>query len=193
MPTPAIRSAAASCVMPPSRSTNWCAVSSNPALRGLRSSAGSLHPWSHGWPLTYNAALVRSKATRSQVHCILPAARQLRGRANISRTCMLTEKISPRYAELDSWSSDQMLAAMYEGQLAAAAAVRSALPGIAAAVDDAVAALRRGGRIVYVGAGTSGRIGVQDGTQLPPPHNWAAAPPPLALAGRPRPARRRPG
>src|SRR5215813_6087401 len=183
MPTPAIRSAAASCVMPPSRSTNWCAVSSNPALRGLRSSAGSLHPWSPAWPLPYNAALVRSKATRSQVHCILPAARQLRGRANISRTCMLTEKISPRYAELDSWSSDQMLAAMYEGQLAAAAAVRSALPAIAAAVDDAVAALRRGGRIVYVGAGTSGRIGVQDGTELPPTYNWPADRLVFAMAG----------
>src|SRR5215475_1848684 len=96
---------------------------------------------------------------------------------------MLTEKISPRYAELDSWSSDEMLAAMYEGQLAAAAAVRSALPAIAAAVDDAVVALRRGGRIVYVGAGTSGRIGVQDGTELPPTYNWPADRLVFAMAG----------
>ena len=96
---------------------------------------------------------------------------------------MITEKISPRYAELDSWSSDEMLAAMYEGQLAAAAAVRSALPAIAAAVDDAVVALRRGGRIVYVGAGTSGRIGVQDGTELPPTYNWPADRLVFAIAG----------
>src|SRR5437773_3905996 len=63
---------------------------------------------------------------------------------------------------------------MYEGQLAAAAAVRGALGAIAAAVEDAVPALQRGGRIVYAGAGTSGRIGVQDGTELPPTYNWPA-------------------
>src|SRR5215468_8767393 len=96
---------------------------------------------------------------------------------------MLTEKISPRYVELDSWSSGEMLAAMYEGQLAAAAAVRGALPAIAAAVDEAVPALRRGGRIVYVGAGTSGRIGVQDGSELPPTYNWPADRVVFAMAG----------
>src|SRR5215467_1116040 len=96
---------------------------------------------------------------------------------------MLTEKISPRYAELDSWSSDEMLAAMYESQLAAAAAVRGALPAIAAAVDDAVVALRRGGRIVYVGAGTSGRIGAQDGTELTPTYDWPAERIVFAMAG----------
>lgn len=89
------------------------------------------------------------------------------------KSSMLTEQISPRYVDLDSWSTGEMLEAMYEGQLAAAAAVRGALPAIAAAVDDAVPALRRGGRLVYVGAGTSGRIGVQDGTELPPTYDWA--------------------
>src|SRR4051812_12428707 len=87
---------------------------------------------------------------------------------------MLTEQISPRYVDLDSWSSREMIDAMFEGQLAAVAAVRGALGGIAAAVDDAVPALQRGGRIVYVGAGTSGRIGVQDGTELPPTFDWPA-------------------
>jgi N-acetylmuramic acid 6-phosphate etherase len=96
---------------------------------------------------------------------------------------MLTEKISPRYVELDSWSSGEMIAAMYESQLAAAAAVRGALHAIAAAVDDAVPALRRGGRIVYVGAGTSGRIGVQDGTELPPTYDWPANRLVFAIAG----------
>src|SRR6266849_6929617 len=96
---------------------------------------------------------------------------------------MLTEKISPRYVELDSWPLGEMLAAMYESQLAAAAAVRGALPAIAAAVDEAVPALQRGGRIVYVGAGTSGRIGVQDGTELPPTYNWPADRLVFAMAG----------
>ena len=58
---------------------------------------------------------------------------------------MPTEDISPRYVDLDSWSSIEMIEAMYEGQLAAAGAVRGALKAIAAAVDDAVPALQRGG------------------------------------------------
>ncbi len=90
----------------------------------------------------------------------------------LSKPSILTEQISPRYVDLDSWSSGEMIEAMYEGQLAAAAAVRSALPAIEAAVDDAVPALRRNGRLVYIGAGTSGRIGVQDGTELPPTYDW---------------------
>jgi len=65
-----------------------------------------------------------------------------------------------------------MIEAMYDGQLTACAAVRPALPAINAAVDDAVLALKRGGRLVYVGAGTSGRIAVQDGAELRPTYDW---------------------
>ena len=72
---------------------------------------------------------------------------------------------------------------MYEGQLAAAAAVRGALSAIAAAVEDAAPALQRGGRIVYAGAGTSGRIGVQDGSELPPTYDWPADRIVFAMAG----------
>lgn len=85
---------------------------------------------------------------------------------------MATEQISPRFVDLDSWSTRDVVDAMYEGQLAAAAAVRVALSDISAAVDAAAPALERGGRLVYVGAGTSGRIAVQDGTELPPTYNW---------------------
>ena len=85
---------------------------------------------------------------------------------------MLTEQISPRFIDLDSWSTGDMIEAMYDGQLVACAAVRSALPAINAAVDDAVSALKRGGRLVYVGAGTSGRIAIQDGTELGPTYDW---------------------
>jgi N-acetylmuramic acid 6-phosphate etherase len=85
---------------------------------------------------------------------------------------MATERRSTRYEELDSWPSLDVLAALYEGQLSAVAAVRSALPAIASAADAAVEHLRGGGRLVYVGAGTSGRIGVQDGAELPPTFNW---------------------
>ena len=96
---------------------------------------------------------------------------------------MRTEHMSPRYVELDSWSATEMIAAMYEGQLAAAAAVRGALSAIAAAVEDAAPALQRGGRIVYAGAGTSGRIGVQDGSELPPTYDWPADRIVFAMAG----------
>ena len=96
---------------------------------------------------------------------------------------MLTEQISPRYIDLDSWPTGEIIAAMYEGQLAAASAVRGALADIARAVDAAVPALERGGRIVYVGAGTSGRIGVQDGTELPPTYDWPSERLMFAMAG----------
>ncbi len=85
---------------------------------------------------------------------------------------MATEALSPRYLELDAWSSADALAALYEGQLAAVGAVGAALPAIAAAAEAAVPGLERGGRLVYAGAGTSGRIGVQDGAELPPTFDW---------------------
>jgi N-acetylmuramic acid 6-phosphate etherase len=96
---------------------------------------------------------------------------------------MRTEDISPRYVDLDSWSTGEMIAAMHEEQVAAATAVRGALGAIAAAVEDAVPALQRGGRIVYAGAGTSGRIGVQDGSELPPTFDWPADRVVFAMAG----------
>src|SRR5258707_12723863 len=100
---------------------------------------------------------------------------------------MRTEQINPRYVELDSWSVPDMIAAMYEEQVAAAAAVRGALPAIAVAVEDSVPALRRGGRIVYAGAGTSGRICVQDGSELPPTFCWPVDRVVFAMAGGPGP------
>lgn len=96
---------------------------------------------------------------------------------------MLTEQISPRFVDLDSWSTGEIITAMFEGQLAAAAAVRGALDAITAAADDAVPALQRGGRIVYVGAGTSGRIAVQDGAELPPTYDWPSDRLVFAMAG----------
>src|SRR5438105_115068 len=96
---------------------------------------------------------------------------------------MRTEQISPRYVDLDSWSAVEMIAAMYEEQLAAAVAVRGALGAIAAAVEDAVPALQRGGRMIYAGAGTSGRIGVLDGTELTPTFDWPADRLVFAMAG----------
>ena len=96
---------------------------------------------------------------------------------------MQTEEVSPRFLDLDAWDTREVIAAMYEGQLAAAAAVQVALGDIARAVDDSVPGLQRDGRIVYVGAGTSGRIGVQDGTELPPTFGWPSDRLVFAMAG----------
>jgi N-acetylmuramic acid 6-phosphate etherase len=83
-----------------------------------------------------------------------------------------TESISPRLRDLDRWPAADVLLAMWEGQLAAVAAVRVALPGIEQAAAAALPFLTRGGRLIYAGAGTSGRIGVQDGAELPPTFDW---------------------
>ncbi|HXX09039.1 MAG TPA: N-acetylmuramic acid 6-phosphate etherase [Pseudolabrys sp.] len=96
---------------------------------------------------------------------------------------MATEQIDPRYDDLDTRSTSDIIAAIYEGQVEAAAAVRGALESITTAVENAVPALQRGGRLVYVGAGTSGRIGVQDGSELPPTFDWPPDRIVFAMAG----------
>lgn len=85
---------------------------------------------------------------------------------------MSTEIIDPRYIDVDQWPTETAMEAMLEGQLAAVAAVKSQVAAIARAADAASARLGRTGRLVYVGAGTSGRIAVQDGAELFPTYNW---------------------
>lgn len=94
-----------------------------------------------------------------------------------------TEAIGPQFRDLDAWPPATSLAAMWEGQLAAVAAVKPALPAIEAAASAAASRLARGGRLVYAGAGTSGRIGVQDGAELPPTFDWPADRLVLLMAG----------
>ncbi len=85
---------------------------------------------------------------------------------------MSTEATDPRYRELDRWPTETAVEAMLEAQLAAIAALKAQTAPIAAAIDAAAERLRSGGRIAYAGAGTSGRIGVQDGVELTPTFNW---------------------
>jgi N-acetylmuramic acid 6-phosphate etherase len=85
---------------------------------------------------------------------------------------MATEEVDPRFADLDAWSLASAMEAMWEGQLAAVAAIGHALPAITAATEAAKAALGDHGRIVYVGAGTSARVAVQDGAELTPTFAW---------------------
>jgi N-acetylmuramic acid 6-phosphate etherase len=85
---------------------------------------------------------------------------------------METERVSPRYSDIDLWEPGDILDALVESQMAAVAAVRAALGAIASAADAMEARLRGEGRLIYVGAGTSGRLAVQDGAELIPTFNW---------------------
>jgi N-acetylmuramic acid 6-phosphate etherase len=85
---------------------------------------------------------------------------------------MDTEHASPRYSDIDLWEPIEVLHALIEGQMAAVAAVRAALPAIEYAASAMEALLRGAGRLIYVGAGTSGRLAVQDGAELIPTFNW---------------------
>jgi N-acetylmuramic acid 6-phosphate etherase len=96
---------------------------------------------------------------------------------------METERASPRYSDIDLWEPGDILDALVESQMAAVAAVRPAL----GAIDHAAAAvegrLRQGGRLIYAGAGTSGRLAVQDGAELIPTFNWPREQLLLLMAG----------
>jgi N-acetylmuramic acid 6-phosphate etherase len=83
-----------------------------------------------------------------------------------------TERHSPRYSAIDVWEPADILDAMIEGHFSAVAAVRAARPEIEQAALAMEERLRKTGRLVYVGAGTSGRLAVQDGAELMPTFNW---------------------
>lgn len=85
---------------------------------------------------------------------------------------MDTERPSPRYAGIDLWEPSDVLDAMIEGQFAAVAAVRAARPQLETAALAMEERLRDRGRLVYAGAGTSGRLAVQDGAELMPTFSW---------------------
>lgn len=96
---------------------------------------------------------------------------------------MATENASVRYLGLETWPTLEAVQAMWEAQLSAVAAVRDAVPAIAAAASAASERLASGGRLVYAGAGTSGRIAVQDGAELGPTFGWPAARVVFLMAG----------
>ena len=85
---------------------------------------------------------------------------------------MKTETLDPRYLDLDLWPTELAVEAMLEGQMAAIAAIQSQTAAIARAAEEAAKRLGENGRLVFVGAGTSGRLAVQDGTELYPTFGW---------------------
>ncbi|MCY4744969.1 N-acetylmuramic acid 6-phosphate etherase [Pelomonas sp. UHG3] len=83
-----------------------------------------------------------------------------------------TETPSNRHPDLDTYATPALLDAFITDQTAAVAAVKAAAPQLAAAVDAALPRIRAGGRLLYAGAGTSGRLGVLDSVELYPTFSW---------------------
>ncbi len=86
----------------------------------------------------------------------------------MKRGHLITEKMNPRSAKLDRMSIGEILALINTEDQTVSKCVETALPRIEAFVEKVVASLKSGGRLVYVGAGTSGRLGVLDASECPP-------------------------
>jgi len=94
-----------------------------------------------------------------------------------------TEAMRPGSEQIDVLPTTDLVARLVDGQAIAVPSVARAAGAIAAAVDHVAAALRRGGRMVYVGAGTPGRLAVQDAAELTPTFGVDPARVPTLLAG----------
>lgn len=83
-----------------------------------------------------------------------------------------TETPAQDHAQLDQYPTTELVNALVDDQLNAVNAVRAAAPRLAAAVAAALPRIEAGGRLVYVGAGTSGRLGLLDSVELYPTFSW---------------------
>src|SRR5438876_1536540 len=97
----------------------------------------------------------------------------------------MTEDINPRTVNIDTLPTPQILRRINAEDATVAPAVERELPAIAAVVERVVDAFRAGGRLIYVGAGTSGRLGVLDATECPPTYSTDPRQVQALLAGAP--------
>jgi len=97
-----------------------------------------------------------------------------------------TELPSESHLDLDLYTLPALVDAFIDDQSAALQAIRAASAQIAAAVEAAVPRIMAGGRLVYVGAGTSGRLGVLDSVELYPTFSWPKERAIGVIAGGPR-------
>ncbi|HBN45165.1 MAG TPA: N-acetylmuramic acid 6-phosphate etherase [Candidatus Marinimicrobia bacterium] len=93
-----------------------------------------------------------------------------------SRGELLTEQQNPSTKDIDSKTVTEILELINREDQAVAEKVAAAIPDISKAVELTTAAIRNGHRVFYIGAGTSGRLGVLDASEMPPtfstPPNW---------------------
>ena len=88
--------------------------------------------------------------------------------AEVQRGHLLTEQANPSSAELDALSTADLVAVFIEEDRRPQEAVAAAATALTAAIDAIAERLRSGGRLFYLGAGTSGRLGVLDAAECPP-------------------------
>jgi N-acetylmuramic acid 6-phosphate etherase len=81
---------------------------------------------------------------------------------------LVTEDRRDDLADLDLRPTDELVTLMRDEEAAVAAAIQRAIPQIAAAIDAIAQRMARGGRLIYIGAGTAGRVGVLDASECPP-------------------------
>ena len=84
---------------------------------------------------------------------------------------LLTESRNPASDGLDALSAAEIVALMNDEDARAVEAVRAESAAIARAIEEVAGRFRRGGRLIYIGAGTSGRLGVLDASECPPTFN----------------------
>lgn len=96
---------------------------------------------------------------------------------------MTTESINPDTANLDSLETIELVRALADDQLSAVAAVQRAAPQLAEAVNRVAERLSHGGRLLYAGAGTSGRLAYLDSSELTPTFSWPSDRVGVAMAG----------
>lgn len=89
-------------------------------------------------------------------------------REPVSLAALSTEARNPSSADIDAHDTLEILRIINAEDAKVAAAVATQIPAIARAVDAITAALRNGGRLIYLGAGTSGRLGILDASECPP-------------------------
>ncbi|MEU6482489.1 N-acetylmuramic acid 6-phosphate etherase [Streptomyces sp. NPDC046887] len=98
---------------------------------------------------------------------------------------LATEAFRPELAEIDTLPTAEIARLMNAGDQSVPAAVADQLPRIAAAIDAIAERMARGGRLVYAGAGTAGRLGVLDASECPPTFNTASGQVVGLIAGGP--------
>lgn len=97
-----------------------------------------------------------------------------------------TEQILSTASNLDQMSSLEIARLINDEDSTIAAAVRRALPQIARAIDTVADGMSRGGRLIYIGAGTSGRLGALDASEIQPTYNTSPQTVQYIMAGGPR-------
>lgn len=101
----------------------------------------------------------------------------------MKRAALTTERPSLEHTRLDEYDVGQLVAVLIDDQARAAEAVRRAHHDIARAVEAAVPRIEAGGRLIYAGAGTSGRLGLLDSVELYPTFAWPSERSLALLAG----------